>query len=844
MTPERWGQLEELYQAARALPPSERTALLEQADPELGATVAAILAQEGVRQKGDAPQEGSAFLNSPAWEGRESLLKHGAPLHAETSVRIGEQLGPYRIEQKIGQGGMGQVFRALDTRLQRTVAIKVLPSTHVADPDRKKRFLQEARAASRLNHQNIVTLHDIANDGGVDYLVMEYVTGTTLKELIRPEGLPISQAGGYAIQLAGALAVAHAAGLIHRDIKPANIMVTNDGQVKVLDFGLAKLTTSAGADSFDATQTVPGMVVGTVSYMSPEQTRGEPVDARSDIFAFGSVLYEAVTGQLPFIASSLLSTMHEIALHDPPPPSRVQPRVPAWLEQIILRCLRKQVAERYQSMAELLEALRSGGVQASSDTTKADPRPADSRPASSIAVLPFTSASGDGEQFGDGLAEELIHALSLYDDLQVIARTSAAAMRGHGLDIREIGRRLNVGVILDGSVRRAGNRLRIGVQLIDVNNGHQLWSERYDREMTDVFEVQDEITAAIVGKLRPQLLGGSPASAARHSEDPEAYALYLKGRHHWGRRPAGTMEAIAYFEQAVKRDPTYALAYTGLADAYNTLASWEGGVLQPREGFQKGMSYAEQALRLKPELAEGHAALGYALLHYRWEIPEAERSLAEAIRLNPRYGSAHHWYSHLLVATGRMEESLAESKIYLDLDPLDPLSQLHLMWHHVMAHNFDQALSESGRALADDPGFSWNRIFQGWAYLGKGATGEAEAAIRKGAELSGVSVQLSFLGHAQAVNGNREDALRTLRRLTALSADRYVSPYELGLIYEALGDRDQAFALLEQAFAERSPWLVYLTREPRLRHLHGDPRFGALLARVMRDFGVPAGGTR
>ncbi len=807
MTPERWGQLEELYQAARALPPSERTALFERADPEVRATVAALLAQEGVRQNGDAPQEGGAFLSRPAWDDLKSLLKQDGSLQTQTSVTVGEQLGPYRIEQEIGQGGMGQVFRALDTRLHRTVAIKVLPSTHVADPDRKKRLLHEARAASKLNHPNIVALHDIANDGGVDYLVMEYVAGKTLKELIRPEGLPISQAGGYAIQLAGALAAAHAAGLIHRDIKPANIMVTHDGQVKVLDFGLAKQLTAEGAVPLDTTQTVPGMVMGTVSYMSPEQTRGEPLDARSDIFTFGSVLYEAVTGRLPFKASSLLATMHEIALHDPPPPSQVQPRVPAWLEQIVLRCLRKQVAERYQSMEEVLGALHSGGVQASSETARAG-----TRPASSIAVLPFTSVGGDGEQFGDGLAEELIHALSLYDDLQVIARTSAAAVRGRGLDIREIGRRLNVGVILDGSVRRAGNRLRIGVQLIDVNDGHQLWSEQYDREMTGVFEVQDEITAAIVGKLRPQLLGGSSASAARHSEDPEAYALYLKGRHHWGRRPAGTMEAIAYFEQAAKRDPAYALAYTGLADAYNTLASWEGGVLSPSEGFEKGMSYAEQALRLKPELAEGHAALAYALLHYRWEMPEAERLFSEAIRLNPRYGPAHHWYSHLLVAAGRMEESLAESKIYLNLDPADPMSQLHLMWHHVMAHNFDQALSESGRALADDPGFSWHRIFQGWAYLGKHAAGEAEAAIRKGAQLSGVSVQLSFLAHAQAANGKREDALRTLERLTALSEERYVSPYELGLIYEALGYRDRAFALLERAFAERSPWLVYLAR--------------------------------
>jgi eukaryotic-like serine/threonine-protein kinase len=836
MNLKRWSKIETIFHRALEVEESRRSSVTEElcaGDEEVRREVESLLAHHS---------DSASFIEKPAFADvvTANNTRSGEAAAAPRRDLKGVSVGHYRILEEIGSGGMGQVFRALDTRLHRTVAIKVLPSTHVADPDRKRRFLHEARAASKLNHPNIVTLHDMASDGELDYLVMEYVAGKTLKELIRPEGLLISEAGGYAIQLAGALVVAHAAGLIHRDIKPANIMVTNDGQVKVLDFGLAKQLTPAGADSLVVGQTASGMLMGTVSYMSPEQTRGEPLDARSDIFAFGSVLYEAVTGQLPFRASNLPSTMLEIALHDPPPPSRVQPRVPLWLEQIILRCLRKHVGERYQSMAELLEALRSGGVRAIAETGGGS-----TSSASSIAVLPFATVSRDGEQFGDGLAEELIHALSLHDDLQVIARASAAALRGQGLDIREIGRRLNVGVILDGSVRRAGNQLRITVQLIDVNDGHHLWSERYDREMTDVFEVQDEITAAIVGKLRPQLLAARSPSAARHSEDPEAYALYLKGRHHWGRRPAGTMEAIAYFEQAAKRDPTYALAYTGLADAYNTLASWEGGVLPPRQGFQKGISYAEQALRLQPEQAEGHAALAYALLHYRWEIPEAERLFSEAIRLNPRYGPARHWYSHLLVAAGRMEESLAESKVYLNLDPADPMSQLHLMWHHVMAHNFDQALSESGRALANDPGFSWNRIFQGWAYLGAGATGEAEAVIRKGAELSGVSVQLSFLGHAQAVNGNRKEALRTLERLTALSAERYVSPYELGLIYEGLGDQDQAFALLEQAFAERSPWLIYLAREPRLRHLHGDPRFDALLARVTREFGgAPGGGTR
>src|SRR6202167_550889 len=535
MKPERWSKIESIFHKALEASESRRSSVIEEwcaGDAELRREVESLLAHHS---------DSASFIEQPAFAGQGNTGSVG-PVTAADAPRPdlkGVAVGPYRILEEIGVGGMGQVFRALDTRLHRTVAIKVLPSTHVADPDRKRRFLQEARAASKLNHPNIVTLHDMASDGEVDYLVMEDVAGKQVKEVTLAEGLPISEAGGYAIQLAGALAVAHAAGLIHRDIKPANIMVTNDGQVKVLDFGLAKQLTP-GADSIDAGLSVPGILVGTVSYMSPEQTRGEPLDARSDIFALGSVLYEAVTGQLPFRAPSLLSTLHEIALHDPPPPSRVQPRVPVWLEQIILRCLRKQVAERYQSMTELLEALRSGGVGAVPETVRAS-----TSPASSIAVLPFASASGDGEQFGDGLAEELIHALSLNDDLQVIARTSAAALRGHGLDIREIGRRLNVGVILDGSVRRVGNRLRITVQLIDVNDGHHLWSERYDREMTDVFEVQDEITAAIVDKRRPQLLGARPPSAARHSEDPEVYALYLKGRHHWGRRPAGTMKAIA-----------------------------------------------------------------------------------------------------------------------------------------------------------------------------------------------------------------------------------------------------------------------------------------------------------
>jgi TolB-like protein/tetratricopeptide (TPR) repeat protein len=462
-----------------------------------------------------------------------------------------------------------------------------------------------------------------------------------------------------------------------------------------------------------------------------------------------------------------------------------------------------------------------------------------------IAVLPFASIGGDpdNEYFGEGLTDELITGLSQVDALHVTSRSSVFAFRGKSMDVRTIGSTLNVDAVLEGSVRRAGNRLRIAVQLVSVADGYHLWSERYDRELTDVFDIQDEISRAIIDKLRPRLIGDVTApSLKRHTGDAEAYSLYLKGRYYWGKRPVGMSRAIECFEQAIERDPRYALAYAGLADAYNTLASWEAGILPPAIGFQKGLSYAERAIQLDPDLAEGHAALGYALLHNRWDLAAAIHSFTHAIMLNPRYGPAHHWYSHALVADGRLDESLSESLEYLKVDPVDQISMLHMTWHYLMAHQFDKASTESQRALRDEPNFAWHHVFFGWALQNQGAFDKAEAEIARGVELANSpQVMLSSLAQAQAAGGHREDALASLDRLVAASNTKYVSPYEVGLIHESLGNLDEAFKWWERAYEERSSWLVYIAREHRLRHLHGNPRFDAFVARVQQDLLGSAG---
>jgi serine/threonine-protein kinase len=748
----------------------------------------------------------------------------------------GTRIGPYEILALLGAGGMGEVYRARDTRLGREVAVKALFADS-ASPEMRRRFLQEARAASALSHPNIVVVHDIVTHDGSDFLVMEHVHGTPLTEVIAQRQMPFERVIAIGVQVASALAATHAAGIIHRDIKPANIFLTADDSVKVLDFGIAKRIHDG--EQSDVTQeavtlTRPGTIVGTVSYMSPEQTRGEAVDARTDVFSLGCVLYQAATGRLPFRGASMLATIIEIATFNPVPPSSLRPVLPSAFDTFISRCLAKNRDHRFNTMDDVASSLRR--LRGTSSERMAFDVPS---PITAIAVLPLANVGGDSdnEYFAEGLTDELIGGLSRVNALRVASRSSVFAFRGKALDVRMIGSALNVDALLEGSVRRVGNRLRVAVQLVSVADGYQIWSERYDREVADVFDMQDEVSRTIVEKLRPRLIGEvSVPLLKRHTGDPEAYGLYLKGRYYWGRRPAGTNRAIECFEKAIERDPRYALAHSGLADAYNTLASWEGGVLSPAVGFAKGLRYAERTIQLDPNLAEGHAALGYALLHNRWDLPAAMRSFTHAIALNPGYGPAHHWYSHALIADGRLEESLAESFEYLKVDPVDQFSILHMAWHYLMAHQFDKARAESQRALHDEPNSAWHHVFHGWALLNKGAFDDAESELTFSTELAnGAHVMLSSLAHAQAVAGHHDRARASLDRLMAAYDTKYVSPYEVGLIHEALGNFDEAFQWWERAYEERSPWLVYLPREHRLRHLHGNPTFDALVARIKRD---------
>jgi serine/threonine-protein kinase len=750
-------------------------------------------------------------------------------------LAAGTRIGPYEILAPLGAGGMGEVHRARDTRLNRDVAIKALLGDRADDPGVRRRFLQEARAASALSHPNIVVLHDIVSHEGSDFLVMEYILGRPLTEVMAEGPMSLERVVSIGIQVASALSASHAAGIIHRDIKPGNILLMADHTVKVLDFGIAKRVHDISER--DATQevvtlTAPGVVVGTVAYMSPEQTRGEGVDARTDIFSLGCVLYQAATGQQPFRGPTPVATMIEIAASHPVPPSRLRTALPAGFDGFISRCLAKRRDDRFSSMDDVASSLRR--LRDTPNQKTDDIKPV----ITAIAVLPFANVGGDpdNDYFGEGLTDELITGLSQVNALRIASRSSAFAFRGKAMDVRAIGSALNVDAVLEGSVRRAGNRLRVAVQLVSVSDGYHLWSERYDREVIDVFDIQDEISRTIIDKLRPRLIGDVMVpSLKRYTGDPEAYTLYLKGRYYWERRPGGTSRAIECFEQAIERDPHYALAHAGLADAYNTLASWEGGVVPPQVGFGKGLSYAERAIQLDPDLAEGHAAFGYVLLHNRWDRPAAERSFAHAIKLNPRYGPAHHWYSHALIADGRVDESLAESLEYLRVDPVDQFSLIHMAWHYLMAHQFDKSSAESQRALRDEPNFAFHHVLHGWALLNQGAFDKAESAIARGAEIANYpNVMLSSLAQAQGAGGHREAALANLDRLMAGSDTKYVSPYEVGLIHESLGNLDEAFRWWERAYEERSSWLVYISREPRLRHLHGNPRFDAFVARIQR----------
>ena len=731
------------------------------------------------------------------------------------SLAMHARLGPYEILAPLGAGGMGEVYKARDTRLNRFVALKVLPADMVSNPERKRRFIQEAQAASALNHPNIITIHDIGSEGGVDFMVMEFVAGKTVAELISSQPMQTADAVKYATQVADALSAAHGAGIVHRDLKPANVMVSDAGLVKVLDFGLAKLQQEARSPAAE-TETELGVVMGTASYMSPEQVEGKRVDARSDIFSFGLVLYEMLSGRRAFTAGTAIATMAAI-LHAEAPPLVA----PTHLGRVVSRCLRKDAAERYQSASELKTALTA---------TPAGPP----EPAPSIAVLPFVNMNRDQENefLSDGITEDIINALMKVEGLRVAARSSAFQFKGKSTEVNEVGQKLKVECVLEGSVRRSGERLRIGVQLINAADGFQLWSERYDRVMQDIFDVQDEISQAIVEKLKVKLVG--ERLVKRHTADPVAYQTYLMGRHHWHRRtPAGFKLARVHFEEAIARDPEFALPYVGLADCL--LASGFYGAISTKEVIEQADRLLDKALEIDDTLAEAYASRGYLLGCFKWDSKAAEAVCRRAIELNPNCEMAHFAYATFaLTLMGRFQEAYREANITLTLDPHKPLHHGTLAFVAVCERNYEAALEYLARGLQVDPDYPVLLSLEAVVLF---HTGHREQAIEKMERASRFLAPGGLwgpgqLGHFYGRTGREMEARRVLREMEALRISAYAEAAAIAAVHAGLGEFDKAFEWLEIARQEHSGRLSMIKVEPVWDVLRDDPRFAALLDRM------------
>ncbi|HJR17080.1 MAG TPA: protein kinase [Gemmatimonadales bacterium] len=731
----------------------------------------------------------------------------------------------YRIEGEIGQGGMASVYLAEDLKHGRKVAIKVLVPSGTAQAYEPQRFLREVRIAARLSHPQILPVHDSGEFDGMLYFVMPYAGCETLRDRIRREGaMPIDAALRITRAVATALGYAHRHDVIHRDIKPENILL-QEGEPVVADFGVATAISAAAGESIYITD--GGFVVGTPAYMSPEQASAErDLDGRSDLYSLGCVLFEMLAGQPPFSGTGARATMARHAIEPPPSIRTLRPTVPLAVEVALQRALAKSPNDRFATMAEFCDAL----VAPSPVALLA---PALESPA--IAVLPFVNASAaaENEYFSDGMTDELITALTKVEGLRVASRTSVFALKNVREDVRALGARLNVSTILEGTVRRAGNRLRITVQLTNVADGRTLWSERYDREMADVFAIQDEIAGTIVNTLRSTLLGdlGDP-TPVRYTENVRAYSLYLKGRFWWNRRTqAEIAEGIRYFEEAIAEDPRYALAYSGLADSYALDLDYRGAPVA--EGMERAKTQARKAIELDESLAEAHTSLGWVTFIYDWDWIAAEREFRRAIELNPRYSTARQWYAWYLMAMGRFDEALSEGRVAVDLDPASVSIRRSLGWLQYYCRQHDAALENLRRALTMNPTAEETHRLLGLVYMQTGKYDDAAAAFREAiANSSNAVLAFAGLGHVAALRGRPDEARKVLDQLHEQAGRQYVSPVPLVGLQARLGDIDAAFEGLERAYAERRGWLTYLRVEPLVDGLRNDPRFQRLLERM------------
>ncbi len=760
------------------------------------------------------------------------------------AVERGTRLGPYEVADLIGAGGMGEVYRATDTRLGREVAVKVLPSHFAADPERLRRFEREARAVASLNHPHILTVHDVGTHEGTSYVVTELLEGETLRERLTRGAPTLEQVVSFAAQAAQGLAAAHRNGVVHRDVKPENLFVTSDGVLKILDFGLAKHVPPAAEGESGPTlsrETRDGVVMGTVAYMSPEQARGMPVDQRTDVFALGVVLYEMLTGRHPFRGATSTDTVTAILRDEPPP---LPARVPAPLAAVVKRCLTKDPGQRYQGGGELkvaFDALQHAAGAAPPRREAARPRQtAGRRRVRSVVVLPLLDFSRDPEQeyFADGMTEALIAELAKIRALRVISRTSSMRYKGTGKSLPEIATELGVDGVVEGSVMRVGPRVRITAQLVHAATDTHLWAESYERDLADVLLLQSEVVGAIVGEIRIAVTAEEARRlASPRPVDPEAYDACLKGRFHWYKLSREHLDiALQYFHLALEKDPGCARAWSGIAAAWSSLT--DAGFVSPHEAIPKAKEAALRALELDESLVEVRVTLANIRFCCEWDWNGAEREFRQAIELHPNSADARFFYADFLISMGRNDEAAAEAARALELDPFSFFIQGFFGWHLVYLHRCDDAIAHLHKTLQMETDFSSAHLGLWGAFYRKGMREEALGAARRFFAVLGDDAVVEALRRGESESGY-EGAMRLAAlELEERAAATHVPAVRIARLWAHAGNVDRALEWLEKAHAWRESPLVHLGVGWDWDSLRGDPRFQSLLHRMRFPEGV------